>query len=420
MPKEMAEIPGIRLWRRVGIGVLLAAVFLYPWVATPRQTELGGYFGIVAIVMISLVVLTGWAGQVSLGQFAFVAIGAVLGGAATTTLGISFWLALLLVPAATAAVTVLIGIPALRIKGLFLGVATFALALGAQAALFEERYLGWLLPDRVERPQIFMLDLDDQRSMYYFIFASLALVMLVVSVLRRSRPGRILIGLRENENNVRSFGVSPVRMRLVAFAISGSICGFAGLLLAHHQRAVTAAEFPAELSLNVFLYAVVGGVGSIPGVLMGAVWFGLVQEFLTNELFLLLAGPLLIVAVLYFAPGGLTQIAMGIRDGVLRIVAQRRQMIVPSLFADVDPEVLERRLIPLAEPIPGRGAEALPDEQRYARESELYGAAGRAVAGGRRRAPDETAALGAAARAAEEGDGTEAEAATTPTTGRDG
>jgi branched-chain amino acid transport system permease protein len=85
-----------------------------------------------------------------------------------------------------------------------------------------------LLPDRVDRPEIFMLNFDDGRSFYYLTLVSLVLVMVVVTVLRRSRVGRVLIGLRENENNMRSFGVNPVRMRLLAFAISGAICRCTG------------------------------------------------------------------------------------------------------------------------------------------------------------------------------------------------
>ena len=400
IPPEMRALPGVRRLRLVLLGIALAGVGLWPWVTSTRLTNLGGYYAIVAIVLVSLTVLTGWAGQVSLGQFAFVAIGAVLGGGLTGRAGVSFWLALIVVPVLTAGITAAIGIPALRIRGLFLGVATFALAFAVQGALFREEYFGWILPESVDRPSLFLFDFEDERSMYYLSIASLGLVVVAVTALRRSRPGRILIGVRDNESNARSFGVNPVRMHLVAFAIAGFLCGFAGVLLAHHQRAVQEAGFEAELSLTVFLAAVLGGVGSVFGVLLGAVHFAAV-DLIRDPNIVLFVGPFFIVAVLYVSPGGLAEIAMRLRDNVLRIVAQRRQMVVPSLFADYDPEALERKLAPLADSIPGTGVEAvemLPGGRRYLRESELYGDRGRLVTTRRRRADEDAAAFGAAAR----------------------
>jgi branched-chain amino acid transport system permease protein len=399
-PKEMMDVSGIRLARRMLIVIGLAAVLIYPWAVSSRQTNLAGYYAIVAIVLLSLTVLTGWAGQVSLGQFAFVAVGAVLGGGIGART--SFWVALLIVPLLTAAFAVVVGIPALRIPGLFLAVATYAMAFAVQVGLFEERYFGWILPERVDRPALFLFDFEDERSMYYLCVLGLVLSVLLVTGLRRSRPGRVLIGLRDNENNVRSFGIDPVRMKLAAFGISGFLCGFAGVLLAHHARGVVADDFAARLSLDVFLFAVVGGVGSILGVMLGAVFFALRELLAGQAIIQWLIGPIGILTILYAFPGGLASIALGFRDGVLRIVAQRRQMIVPALFADFDPEALERRLIPLSEPLGRSGLSALSVEQRYRADSELYGRRGRLE--GVRSAGEKTA-IGAAsegARSAEE------------------
>ncbi len=408
IPRELLAVPSIGLTRRVLIGVVVGGLLLFPLVGTPGQINQTGFLLLVSISIVSLVVLTGWAGQVSLGQFAFVAIGAVVGGALTARLGISFWIAIFLVPFITAGLTLVMGVPALRIKGLFLGVVTFAFAIAVESVLFQEQYFGWLLPGAVERPALFFLDFEDNRSMYYLNLVALSLSVLLVYALRRSRPGRILIGLRENENNLRSFGVNPVRMRLTAFAISGFLCGIAGVFLAHHQRAVASADFMAATSLNVFVFAVVGGVGSIGGALLGAAYFSatflIFQSSLGgNQLLVLVIGPLGILIVLYVAPGGLASLLARLRDGVLKIVAQRRQMVVPALYQDVDPEALRRRLIPLASPIPNAGLDALPYELRYAAESELYGGRGRVTTAedGPDR-EDEAAAFSAAADRAEE------------------
>ncbi|MEO7804907.1 MAG: ABC transporter permease [Actinomycetota bacterium] len=377
IPKEMLEVSGVRNWKYAVVTIGLLFLLGFPWIVATRQVNLGGYVLIVAIVCLSLVVLTGWAGQVSLGQFSFVAIGAILGGAISTRF--SFWLAIPVVPVLTAGFAVLIGLPALRIKGLFLGITTFALAFAVQAVLFKKEYFGWLLPESVERPKFLLLNFEDERSMYYLILTSVVLVVVMLAIMRRSRPGRVLISIRENETNVQSFGVNLLRTKLAAFALSGFICGFAGVLLAHHQRAVQASSFDPSLSLDVFLYTVVGGVGSVAGALLGAAYFALNQFLPTTNPLSFIVGRVGVLLLLYVAPGGLASLVFGLRDGMLRIVAQRRQMIVPSLFADFDPLAMARRLIPIAEPIPSQGLNALPHHQRYKAASELYGMRGRTI-----------------------------------------
>ena len=395
IPREMLALTSVVFARRAFVALLAIGLVVFPLAATPGQTNEAGYLILVAITFLSLVVLTGWAGQASLGQFAFVAVAAVVGGSLTARAGITFWIALIVVPLFTAMSSSLMGFPALRIRGLFLAVATFAFAIGVESVLFQERYFGWLLPGAIERPQLFFIDLEDTRSMYYFNLIFLAFAVFVVVVLRRSRTGRVLIALRENENNLRSFGVNPMRMRLAAFAISGFLCGLAGVLLAHQQRAATAADFPARLSLDIFLFAVVGGVGSVTGALLGALYFSL-QRLLTNQFWQFVIGPFGVLIVLYIAPGGLASIVTSLRDGVLKIIAQRRQMVVPALFSDIDAAAVENQLIPLAEVISEEGLGALPHEQRYRSGSDLYGARGRPAKGGDRKRGEEAVALGAA------------------------
>lgn len=402
VPAEMYSVPSLNYARYILIFVGVAGLLLVPWITSPGQTNNAGFLLCVAIALLSLVVLTGWSGQLSLGQWAFVAVGAVVGGALTSRVGLSFWFAIILVPIFTGAFALLMGLPALRIRGLFLAVATFSFAVAVERALFNERYFGWLLPERIDRPTLLLLDFEDNRSAYYLNLFALFLVVLLITSLRRSRFGRLMIGARDNESNLQAFGVSPVRMRLTAFALSGLICGFAGVLLAHHQRAATMADFPALQSFNIFVLAVVGGVGSVLGGLLGALYFSLLTLIpQDNPILALFAGQLGTLAVLYLLPGGLASLVIGFRDSVLRIVAQRRQMVVPSLFADYDPETAGRNLVPLAEPIPGAGLMTLPDDQRYATsDSELYGTLGRAEEAAKRRHADEdAAAFGAAAKA---------------------
>ncbi len=396
IPKELLDLPSVSYTRRVAAVVIGVGLLVLPLATTPAQTNLASYYLLLTISMISLVVLTGWAGQVSLGQFGLVGVAAVLGGGLLVRVGLPWVVCLILTPVLTAGISVLLGFPALRIRGLFLAVATFAFAIAVESVVFDEKYFGWILPGSISRPHLFVLDFEDTRSMYYFCVVALAFAVFIVSVLRRSRTGRILIALRENENNLRSFGVNPVRMRLLAFGVSGFLCGLAGFMLAIQQRAATADDFPSRISLEVFLFAVLGGVGSVYGVLIGALYYAL-TKLVTNAAWQLVLGPVGLLVILYVAPGGLASLLTSFRDGILKIIAQRRQMVVPALFADIDPTALENRLIPLSEPLPDAGLDALPHDRRYRTPSELYGARGSSRSAEDARRAEERAALGAAA-----------------------
>lgn len=418
-PKEMLEVSGVRLWRIVLIVIAVIGVLAFPWLFAAGPTSVAGYVAIEGIVLLSLVVLTGWAGQVSLGQWALVGVGAVVGGALTARFNLTFWLAIPIGIIVTALFAVLIGLPALRIRGLFLAVATFAFAFAVQTNLFNQRYFGAILPRDVERPRLFLFDFDEERSMYYLIIAALLLAILVVTTLRRSRPGRILIALRENEPNLESFGVNLVRTRLAAFALSGGLAGFAGVLLAAHQHGVSSDTFPASESLQIFIFAIIGGIGSVSGAILGVGYLVLNRVFATNQLLQLIIGPVGVLLILYSAPGGLSSIAFGLRDGVYRIIAQRRRMVVPSLFADVDPDSLTRQLAPLAEALPSAGLSVIPANLRYRTESWLYGGR-RGLAAAARRASVDAAAFEAAAGSESQqtfGAGTESVAAATGESG---
>ena len=377
-PKELSGIGGLRAWRMILIVTGAALLLLYPWLTSTGPTNFAGFIAIVGIVIASQVVLTGWAGQVSLGQFAFVAFGAVIGGAMTARWHIPFLLALPLASAVTAALAVLIGIPALRIKGLFLAIATFAMAFSVESSLFNEKFFGWLLPNRVDRPTLLFIDFEDERSMYYFLLLCFGLTLLLVSTLRRYRTGRALIGVRENETNMQSFAIKVVRTKLAAFALSGFLCGFAGILLAHHQRAVTVASFPADRSLQIFLISVVGGITSITGIILGTLYFALTQRLSSDLAFLV--GPLGTVAILYVYPTGLSGIVYSLRDALYRIIAQRRQLIVPSLMADFDPTALRRRLIPIVSSTDGSRLGDLVRHEKYMPVSDMYEDRGKVVA----------------------------------------
>jgi branched-chain amino acid transport system permease protein len=372
VPRELRDVTGVRVarWALTALGVVFVVV--YPHVVGVGSVLLGGVIATTAIIALSVLVLTGWAGQVSLGQYGFAAIGGVVGGALTGSVGIPFWFAAPVTAAITAAFAALIGIPALRIRGLFLAVSTFAFAIAVHSTLFSDRYFGWLLPDRIDRPTLLVLDFRDETSMYYLCTGAFLLCMVLVGNLRRSRTGRMLIAARENEANLQTFAISAFRAKLVAFAVSGALAGFGGFLLVHLLRGTAAGSFAPQRSVDVFLVAVLGGVSSVPGVVIGTILVEAKGYFLSGNQYFASIEPFFIIVLLFIEPAGLIGLVNRMRDAVLRIVAQRRRLIVPSLFADRDPADLAAQLIPLAPAQANTGLEAIELDERYVMTSDLY------------------------------------------------
>jgi branched-chain amino acid transport system permease protein len=335
VPRELRGLPEIRFggmaMKAAGLGVLLAL----PLFVSGSQLFLVGVVGIFAIIGLSLVVLTGWTGQLSFGHMGLVGIGAAVGGSVTGRLGWDLGIALVLAGVAGALVAIVIGLPALRIKGLFLAVATFAFAGAASSYLLNREFFGWWLPEgRVSRPPLFgLIAVDTEPRFYYLILAGLIAALFVVSGVRNSRAGRIFISVRENERAAQAFGANATRIKLTAFALSGFIAAYAGALFVHHQRALPVAAFRPEESLAVFTMVVIGGLGSIPGALLGAVYVYALSYFLPSAFRLFTSGFGLLL-VLMLIPGGLGSVLYQVRDWGLRLIANRRKILVPSLVAD--------------------------------------------------------------------------------------
>ena len=333
VPRELSKLPEVR-WARFGLVAVGLAVFTWlPFAVPGSRASLISVIMLYGIIGISLVILTGWSGNLSLGHWAVVGVGALLGQRwATWTEPMDFFLILLLAGLAGAAVAVVVGLPALRIRGMFLGVTTLAFALTAGSWFFT-----WEIfrsASAVRRPVLFGIwDVTPERNFYFVCFAALILALLVGRNLRAARFGRVLIAQRENEKGAQALGVRIVYAKLGAFAASGFMAAVAGALYAYHQQQLRADRFPAEISLLIFSMVVIGGMGSLSGAVLGAAYVRGTQYFLPAEFQLLVTGIGMIVLLLLF-PGGLGQITFGIRDRYLRWVSDRRGILVPSLVAD--------------------------------------------------------------------------------------
>ncbi len=335
IPPELRRLPEVAWMLRVLAAAAVLFVVGLPYIASSSQLNLAGVVAIFAMVGVSLVVLTGWSGQVSLGQIAFVGIGAAVGGTITTRVGWDITIALLIAGLVGAAVSIVIGLPALRIPGLLLAVVTLAFAQAMAVYFLDRGSFAWWLPERrVPRTDVFgLIPIDSERNYYYFVIVCLALTLFVARRLRHSRVGRVMIGVRENDRAAQSFGVSPVRAKLTAFAVSGFVAAFAGAVFVHHQQSLGIQPYATEESLAVFSMVVIGGLGSLPGAVLGAIYVKGTQYFLPRTLSFFVGGVGLLL-VLLALPGGLGSLLYQARDGYLRLVATRRKIMVPSLFAD--------------------------------------------------------------------------------------
>jgi branched-chain amino acid transport system permease protein len=333
VPKLLTGHPAVQAGRRYTLIAIAGAVLLFPFAMSPSQVYTGATIALYGIVVISLAVLTGWGGQISLGQFALVAVGASVGGGLLEH-GVPFFVALLLASTVGAGVAVVLGLPALRIKGLFLAVTTLGFAVVMSSFVLDGERFPFLVAQKVPRPALLFLKGSDERVFYFFSLAALAVAIFLASGLRRSRTGRVLIGMRDNERAAQALGISLLRTRLVTFAIAGFLASFAGVMLVAQTGQVHPDAFGADQSLNVFLMAVIGGLGSISGVLTGAIYLGLVQLFVHGAFGRLLASGGGVMAVLLFYPAGLGGGLYALRDAFLRRVALREKIFVPSLLGD--------------------------------------------------------------------------------------
>lgn len=337
IPDELRRLVEVRLVRWGGGLLLVAVALLLPWwVGVGGQIKASAAVTF-AIITMSVVVLTGWAGQVSLGQMSFAAFGAAGGAYATQHWNLDLGLSLLACGVLGAAVAVIVGLPALRLRGFFLAVTTLGFALATSSYLLNVEHFSWV-PDPssvVGRPPLFgHVDLASQRRYYYLCLAVLALAVLATRGIRHSRTGRVLVALRENERGVQVFGVDVLRAKLTAFAISGFLAAVGGCLLVHLLGGFGPSTYAPDQSFVVFMAAVVGGVGSLPGAVLGSLFLNGSQWLLPGARWQTLASALGVLLVLMVVPGGLGDLVFRVRDAALRLVARRRGIIVPSLLAD--------------------------------------------------------------------------------------
>jgi len=308
---------GLR-WRRIRLASWIVLVVLavgLPAVLRVDQTIKATAVIAFALACVSLVVLSGWAGQISLGQVAFFAIGAATSASATSRWHVDLTLALLVGGATGSIAALAVGLPALRLQGLYLAVTSLVFAVTVTAWLLNERFFEWVPSDRIERPPLFgRISIDDATPYYLYSLAVLAIVAVVLRRLRVSAIGRAIIAVRDNEPAAAAFAIGTVRVKLTAFAISGGVAGVGGALFVHLNQSFDLASYDAGESLDVFVASVVGGLGSLAGAVLGALFLWGIRWFVPANEWRFLASASGVLLVLLLLPGGLVGLLARVRD----------------------------------------------------------------------------------------------------------
>ncbi len=313
--------------RRSNILLVLAAAILLPVVTaqamplafTPTDSLILAEAAALAIAALALNMLTGYAGQISLGHAALLGVGAFTSGLITSKAGLPMWVGLPAAALISGLIALLIGFPALRLRGLYLAMVTIAFGFAMYNSIlrldvFTGGSAGVELPRRVWGDTQF----NDQSVMLAVTLVALLGVWLLDANVTRTRLGRAFRAIRENEAVAQAYGVDVARYKLVAFVLSGALAGLAGALWGHAVGFVNSESFPFDLSLALIIMVVVGGLGSRAGAVIAAFAFGLFPTVLHNIPWLagidVMVGALLLMYTVARHPGGFAAVIGDARE----------------------------------------------------------------------------------------------------------
>ena len=264
----LAKHEGHRFW----YGLLLVALLLAP-VALPEYWLAQLTFVLIyGIAGLGLMLLSGFTGQFSLGHAAFLGVGAYTQGV-LTGMGWPFPLAMLMAALLSAAVGVVVGLPALRVTGIYLGMATLAFGVIVEEVLARwESVTGGNAGLHVKPPTLGGMALDSGWGFYFLCLALAVLATLAILNLLRSPTGRAFVAIRDSEVSAQSMGIHLAHYKTLSFALSAALAGVAGALYAHKLSFLSPEQFSVLQSIDLLLMVVIGGLGSVHGAFLGAVF----------------------------------------------------------------------------------------------------------------------------------------------------
>ena len=319
VPQRLRQLAIVRWFVPLMAAFALALAVVAPvLVTTPSRHRLYALMVAYAVVGLSVTIVTGWAGQIALGQMAFAGLGA-LTAAAFHRAGVAFIPSMLLAALVVAGIAAVIGVGALRINGLLLAVSTFAFGLAAEKFIYRQEIFTDGNRSAVPFPRgtLFNIGLESERNYYWFSLAILVVVTAVAFRLRRSGVGRTTIAVRDNQNSASGYTVQPTWIKLRAFTLAGFIAGLGGAMIGGMLQSVPLSErlFQTSDSLAMVAMVVIGGLGSVVGAIVGALWVvGLPALAPDSDVVPFLSSTIGLLFVLMYFPGGLTHRLVAIRE----------------------------------------------------------------------------------------------------------
>lgn len=265
----LTDSPAVKAWSVLLLLALVAAPAVLSSFLLSHMTVI--LFTLVGALGIT--VLTGFTGLISLGHVGFLMLGGYAYAIGVSRLGLPPEAALLAAAVVPAVFGLIVGLPSLRLHGLYLAITTLAFSHIVSAALLAGgKFTGAGRGITIARPSLFGMDLGSDRAFYWFCLAMCVLALLVTLNLRRSYVGRALVAIRDNDIAARTMGINLVWFKLLAFLISAAITGVAGALMAMYISIVSVESFPFLLSIEALAIIIVGGIGSVLGAVLGTVF----------------------------------------------------------------------------------------------------------------------------------------------------
>ncbi|MFA7556234.1 MAG: branched-chain amino acid ABC transporter permease [Hydrogenophaga sp.] len=323
----LTDSPTVKAWTVVLVAALVAAPLLLSNYLLSHMTII--LFTLVGVL--GLTVLTGFTGLISLGHVGFLMLGGYTYAIGVTRLGLPPELALVLSAVVPAVFGLIVGIPSLRLHGLYLAITTLAFSYIVSASILGGgSFTGAGRGIQIARPTLVGIDLSGDRAFYWFCLFMAVLAMLATLNFRRSYIGRALVAIRDNDIAARTMGINLVRFKLLAFLVSAALTGLAGALMGMYLSFISVESYPFLLSIEALAIIIVGGLGSVLGAVLGTVFIvtlpdlfsavmsmlgGRLNELLTtsaHEIKSVLYG-LAIIGFLRFDPRGLRGIWHDIR-----------------------------------------------------------------------------------------------------------
>jgi len=265
---QLAKHGGHVFWYSLLMVLLIAA----PWIFAEYLLAQLTFILIYGVVGLGLMLLAGYTGLFSIGHAAFLGVGAYT-EVALTGMGVPFPLAMVISGVLAAATGVVVGLPALRVKGIYLGIATLSFGfIVAEVFARWESVTGGNAGKSVGSPQMFGWAADTGTSFYFVCLVTAVLATLGVANLLRSPTGRAFVAIRDSEISAQSMGIHLAYYKTLSFAISAALAGIGGALYAHQIRFVSPDQFDIIQSIDLLLMVVIGGLGSIHGAFLGAIF----------------------------------------------------------------------------------------------------------------------------------------------------